>query len=36
MDNICGESSKYTRKMYSLVEDELEKRNNRKYPTRSF
>lgn len=36
MDNICGESTKYARKMYSLVEDELEKRNNPKYPIRSF
>lgn len=34
MDIMCEGSNEFNSKMYYLVEDELEKRNNPKYPIR--
>lgn len=34
MDKICGISGHFDKKMCCLVEEELEKRNNTKYPVR--
>lgn len=34
MDSICGASGEFDNKMYYLVEEELEKRNNPKFPTK--
>lgn len=36
MDIICEGTNEYNSKMYSLVEEELEKRNNKKYPVRGW
>lgn len=36
MDEICNTSIKYDNQMYTLVEKELEKRNNPKYPVRRW
>lgn len=34
MDIVCEGSNEFNQKMYYLVEDELAKRNNPKYPVR--
>lgn len=36
MDRMCEGDNEYNTKMYILVEQELEKRNNKKYPVRGW